>query len=284
MNGGKAQKGAFLFLLPAFIVMTTVWVYPTFYSLFISFQRYSLIQDDIGFVGLSNYFSVFQDPFFWSSLQISMKFAAIAVAIELVLGILIALLLDIENRIMRIVRAVILIPMIITPVVVGLMWRFMFNPELGIIDHIFPTRMGWLGDKKLALYSCAMVDVWQWTPFMFLIIFAGLRSLPVEVREAAIIDGASKLRMLWHITLPLLKRVLLVVTIIRLADALRVFDIIFIMTKGGPILSTDVYGLWIYRTSLKHFHMGYGAAISWIYLAIVAVILFVLLRFAKLEI
>ena len=119
---------------------------------------------------------------------------------------------------------------------------------------------------------------------MFLIIFAGLRSLPVEVTEAALIDGASKPKMLWYVTLPLLKRILLIATILRLADAIRVFDTIFVMTKGGPALSTDVYSLWVYRTSLKHFHMGYGAAISWIYLIIVGVALIVFLRFAKLEI
>lgn len=281
----KPKKGAFLFLLPAFIIMTLVWMYPTLYSLYISSFRYSLIKPDTAFVGFSNYLKAFlKDPFFWSSFQISMRFALIAVAIQLVLGLLIALLFDIENRVMITIRTAILIPMMITPVVVGLMWRFMFNPELGIINYLLHARMPWLGEKSIALYACIIVDVWQWTPFMFLIIFAGLRSLPVEVTEAALIDGASKLKLLWYVTLPLLKRILLIATILRLADAIRVFDTIFVMTKGGPALSTDVYSLWVYRTSLKHFHMGYGAAISWIYLVIVGVILLVFLHFAKLEI
>ncbi len=282
----KPKKGSFLFLLPTFIIMTVVWMYPTLYSFYISFFRYSLIKpDSTTFVGFANYLKAFlKDPYFWSSFQISMKFAAIAVAIQLLLGLVIALLFDIENRAMMIIRTVILIPMMITSVVVGLMWRFMFNPELGIINYLLQARIPWLGEKSIALYACIIVDVWQWTPFMFLIIFAGLRSLPVEVTEAALIDGASKLKMLWYITLPLLKRILLIATILRLADAIRVFDTIFVMTKGGPALSTDVYSLWVYRTSLKHFHMGYGAAISWIYLIIVGVVLIVFLRFAKLEI
>lgn len=282
----KEKRASFFFLFPAFALFTVIFMYPTIYSLYFSFFQYNLMNPNFPqiFKGFGNYLKVFSDPTFWSSLLITTKFIGIAVPIELIIAIVLALILQREIRGIRIIRTIFLIPMMITPIIVGLTWRFMFNPEVGIIDYLLKRDISWLGSQQLALYVCIFVDIWQWTPFIFLVTFAGLRSLPNEPFEAAIVDGASRGQIVWFITLPLLRRVLLIAITLRFLDALKIFDTIFVMTKGGPAKTTDVLSIWLYRVGLRFFHIGYAAAISWIFLAIALGSAIVLLRICKFEI
>ncbi len=236
------------------------------------------------FIGFDNYLEAFSDPLFWSALRVTGKFIGIAVPIELVIGIGLALAFQREFRGIRIVRTIFLIPMMVTPVIVGLTWRFMLNPEVGIIDYILRRDISWLGNQQLAIYVCILVDIWQWTPFMFLIAFAGLRSLPIEPFEAAIVDGGSRAQIFWFITLPLLSRILLVAITLRFLDTIKIFDTIYVMTKGGPVRTTETLSIWLYRVGLRFFHIGYAAAISWIFLAIALGSAIVLLKMCRFKI
>lgn len=277
---------SFFFLLPAFALFTAIFMYPTAYSLYVSLFQYSLVHKNIPklFRGFGNYLEVLADPHFQNSLLITGKFIGIVLPIEALLGIGLALLLNRESRGMRLVRIAFLFPMMITPVTVGLMWRFMYNPEVGFLAHYLIKDLNWLGSTRYALYACALVDVWQWTPFMFLISFAGLRSLPREPVEAAFVDGASRIQIFWYVTIPLLKRVLLIAITLRLLDALKIFDIVYIMTRGGPAVTTDVFSILVYRVGLHFFSVGYAAAMSWIFLAISLTTAIVLLKICKFEI
>ena len=280
------KRTSFLFLLPAFVLFTAIFMYPTIYSLYVSFSQYNLMNLNFPrmFIGFDNYLEAFSDPLFWSSLRVTGKFIGIAVPIELVIGIGLALAFQREFRGIRIVRTIFLIPMMVTPVIVGLTWRFMLNPEVGIIDYILRRDISWLGNQQLAIYVCILVDIWQWTPFMFLIAFAGLRSLPIEPFEAAIVDGGSRAQIFWFITLPLLSRILLVAITLRFLDTIKIFDTIYVMTKGGPVRTTETLSIWLYRVGLRFFHIGYAAAISWIFLAIALGSAIVLLKMCRFKI
>ena len=277
---------SFFFLLPAFILFTAIFMYPTAYSLYTSFFQYSLIHQNIPklFRGFGNYLEVLADPHFQNSLFLTGKFIGIVLPIETLLGMGLALLVNRERTGMRFIRIAFLIPMMMTPVTVGLMWRFMYNPEAGFIAHYLIKDLNWLGSIRYALYACASVDIWQWTPFMFLICFAGLRSLAREPIEAAVVDGASRIQIFWYVTLPLLKRVLLIAITLRLLDALKIFDIVYIMTRGGPARTTDVFSILVYRVGLHFFNVGYAAAMSWIFLVIALGAAIILLRICKFEI
>jgi multiple sugar transport system permease protein len=282
----KSNRISFYFLLPSFILITVVFFYPFIYAIYISFFRYNLINLRFPktFIFLDNFVRAFLDPTFWNSFFVTMKFVCIAVPIELILGMLLASILQRNFKGMRFIRTIFLIPMMVTPVVVGLLWRFMLNPEVGIINSLLNKDISWLGNQTLAFSICVFIDVWQWTPFMFIIIFAGMRSLSIEPYEAAIVDGASKTQIFWYITLPLMKKILLIAITLRTLEALKIFDTIYILTKGGPVGTTDTLSIMLYRTGLRFFHIGYSGAISLIFLIVVLVLAITLLRLVNFKI
>ena len=185
------------------------------------------------------------------------------------------------------IRTILILPTMMTPVVVGLIWRFMYNPELGMANYLLSFLglgpFNWLGNRHLAMYAVMFADIWQWTPFMALVMLAGLQALPDEPFEAASIDGASGLQMVRYITLPLLRPTMLVAVLIRLMDAFKSFDLIFVLTGGGPGMTTEVLSFHIYRTGFKFFHMGYAAAMSYVMLVIVVLVSQILIRFLARE-
>ncbi|EHJ95561.1 binding-protein-dependent transport systems inner membrane component [Agrobacterium tumefaciens 5A] len=193
-------------------------------------------------------------------------FTACATAIELVLGLAIALLLDKEFHGKKIARAIMLVPIVMTPIVVGLTWRFMFDPSSGMANYLLSlTNLGpvdWLGNPSVAIFSVMIADIWQWTPFVVLLTMASLESLPGDPQNAARVDGAKEWQVLWHITLPALQRALLVVALIRAIDSVKTFDIFYIMTRGGPALSTETLNLYGYISAFTNFDISYSLTIA----------------------
>lgn len=265
-------------------VLLALSIYPLFYSITISLQQ----ETSAGVTwGLGNFTRLLSDNFFLTALGHTFVYAVAALTFEFLLGLGLALLLDKQIRGRGIFRASLLIPMMLPTVVVGVVWRLMLNPNFGAINGtlkqfgINTESLTWTASPKLAMLSVIAVDVWQWTPFVFLVLLAGLQAIPQEPYEAALIDGSSRWQTFWHVTLPLLKPSILIVLLLRTMDLLRVFDQIFILTEGGPGFATETISLYIYRTAFRFFDFGYAAAMSFVLLALTNVISAIYIKFLQ---
>jgi multiple sugar transport system permease protein len=259
---------AYLLLAPTVTVLLALTIYPLIYSIKVSFQTGS------GNATFENFTRLFGDQFFLSALLHTFFYAAIALTIEFFLGLGLALVLNEKMRGRNAFRALFLLPMMLPPVVVGVVWRLMLNSNFGALNGtlkgfgVNTEALTWTASPKLAMASVIMADVWQWTPFMFLILLAGLQAIPQEPYEAALIDGSNAWRTFRHVTLPLLKPAILIALLLRTMDLLRVFDHIFILTEGGPGFATETLSLYIYRTAFRFSNFGYAAAMSFVLLLI----------------
>jgi multiple sugar transport system permease protein len=257
-------------VLPTFAVMLCIFGIPLLFSLYLSFTGWALDQALMGgrFVGLANYEDLLNDPVFVNSLGITFAYTSATVAAQMMLGLVIALLLNIDLPYMRILRTALVVPMMITPIVGALCWKLLLEPSLGFFNYLIGQKIVWLGMPGTALLSVWVVSVWQSTPYVALILLAGLRSLPGEPLEAAAIDGANRRQSFWHITLPLLRPYLLVALLLRVIFEFRAFDNIYALTGGGPANATMVLSMFTYLTSFVRFDFSLGAAASWIMLFI----------------
>lgn len=269
---------AYILVLPAVAILGILTLYPFGFMIYLSFHRWkaSLPQIPKSFVGLSHFTRLFQDEFFWSAMSVTFRFLVFVVTIEFFLGLFLALILTRDVKGKSIIRTLFLLPMMLAPVAVGLIWRFILNDKVGILNYFFSVihlpSQSWLGDVHTALGAIMLIDIWQWTPFMILVLLAGLQSLPEEPFEAAKIDGASAWQTFRFITLPLLKPAILIALLFRTIDAYRIFDIIFVTTYGVPVRSTEPLSLYVYRNGFRHYDMGYTAALSLIMLIIIIAI------------
>jgi multiple sugar transport system permease protein len=262
----------YLLLAPTIAVLLALTIYPLIYAVKISLQGGS------GDWTAQNFARLASDQFFLSALAHTFIYAAVALTIEFLIGLFLALLLHSEIRGRSFFRALLLLPMMLPPVVLGIVWRLMLNANFGAVNGTLKTlglnteALTWTASPKLAMASVIVADVWQWTPFMFLILLAGLQAIPQEPYEAALIDGASSWQTFVHVTLPLLKPAILIALLLRTMDLLRVFDHIFILTEGGPGFATETVSLYVYRTAFRFSNFGYAAAMSFVLLAITNVI------------
>lgn len=255
-----------MFLAPAAIIMAIALIYPLGYMIWGSFRDWDPSQSigEAEFVGLKNYITLWADPNFHESLSVTLRFAFFVVTFEMLLGVGLALMLDRDIRGMSLLRTLFILPMMIAPVVVGLMWRYMYHPTVGtfnrMLDSLGLPTVDWLGQH--ALMSVIIADIWQWTPFIFILSLAALQSLPRSALEAARIDGATAWQQIWHIKLPLMMPVLIVTGLLRLIDAFKVLEVILVLTEGGPGLSTEILALRISRTATEFRELGVAAAMS----------------------
>lgn len=272
-------------MIPMVLIMGAVLIFPLAYSFVISLQDYQLSK--IGqeqFVGLENYINLFKNRSFWMALRNTLSFVVIAVSIELVLGFFLALLLHNKATLLRgFFRSTLLSPMFITPIAVGLIFRFLTNSQLGVIPNLLEIVNISIDffSPKLALFSIAIIDVWQWTPFMILLLLAGLESLPEEPFEAARVDGATGWKMVRYVTLPLMRPIILAAIVIRMLDAFKVYEYVYAITRGGPGEATETMQYFIYRTGFIYFRAGEAAAMSYAFIFVITImvlILFYLLR------
>ncbi len=264
-----------LFLYPGLLLLISLTLFPFLYVVYISFTNHYLPTPHLEkWVGLRNYTNTFADPNFLNSVLVTTRYIVVAVGLELVFGFLLALLLHSNIRFRSFWRGVLLIPIVLTPIVAGAVWKLMYNAEFGIIPYVLglvglPTLS--LAQPSTALWAVLVAEVWQATPFVTLIILAGLTTLPVEVYEAASVDGASPLQTVLYITLPLLKPFLVIALVLRFIATFRTFDLIYIMTNGGPGVSTQDLALRVYEIGFNNMEVGKAAALAVMFL-IVAII------------
>jgi len=263
-----------LFPLPAVGLVLALMLYPLAYTLVLSTRSYDLSLRSFRVIGLAHYLTVLQSERFWQAFGRTLLFTALSVAGSIVVGMGMALVLNRDFRGARWARTAFLLPMVATPVATSLVWMMMFNPTLGVLNY-FLRSLGlppslWVADPRLAIPSIVLVDVWHFAPFAGLILLAGLRSLPVEPFESAMIDGASRLQTFRRVTLPLLGPVLVVVLMFRTIDALKVFDLIWVMTAGGPGFGSETLYVYAYNQAFKYLEIGYGSAVIVVFTLIVA--------------
>lgn len=262
-------------LAPSLILTVSVLFFPLAYSLYVSFIRFNLARPtDTGFVGLQNYVDNLTQAELPTALLNTMIFTVVGVSLQFLLGLGFALLLQREFRGHGIVRTCYMLPAFLTPSIVALNWSFMFNPRVGVVPWLasfvgFPAQFPFLATPWTAMAAVILVDVWRATPFMFLVLLAGLQGLPQEAIEAAAIDGANSWQILRHVTLPILTPLILIALSIRGMDAFREFDLVFVLTGGGPGRATEVIGMLAYRTGFNYYDMGRASAMAYIILALV---------------
>ncbi len=260
-------------------------VYPLVTSLFRSFEDYNSQQNTWRWIGLGNYRQLFSDTEFWHTVEHTAFLTFGGVALQVVLGTALALFFNQRLRGATFVRGLVILPMLLTPVVVGLMWRALLNPDWGMLNWL-ATRVGfhnvqWLTDPSMALRTLILVDTWQWTPFVFVVVFARLQALPVEVFEAGEVDGATWFKRLRYLTLPLLMPAIAFAAIFRGIDAFRTFDLVYGLTNGGPVRSTSTLSFQAFQNGFQYFHYGYASAIAYVMVIIAIVGVTVLLRFVR---
>jgi multiple sugar transport system permease protein len=280
----RVLASPWVLLAPAAIALIAVAAYPLLYGIRASFHTYRYGRD-LGSAGVENYRVVFGDHVFWTALGTTARYVGFAVAIETLLGLGLALLVVNELRFSRFLRVGLLLPMTIAPVVVGVIWRLMYASDIGVVNPLF-SALG-LGNPNVlahpgsAFIGVVAVDVWEWTPLLFLIILAGLQSLPQEPIEAARVDGAGPVRVFFDHTLPLLMPVLMVAVVLRLIDAIGTFDQIFVLTKGGPGTSTQLISTYAYNTAFLFSQYGRAMAMVVSLLVLTLLLTIVAIRYMR---
>ena len=276
---------AIFLILPSVTVVIFAMLIPLGYGLVMSLFDYKIgSETSATFVFLKNYVRFLQDPLAIKSLVITLAFTGLALSLELLLGVGMAVLLkSIPERWARILGALYAMPLLVSPIIVGLIWRYLYDPTFGVVYYVLSwfgldSVFGGLEKPGWALFSIAIADVWETTPFVLIVAAAGLANIPKELYEAARIDGANAWRSLMQITLPLLKKVLLVVIIIRGTDAFRVFDIIYALTSGGPGNSTLSLSIYAFQKGFDQYEMGYAMTISIITMAALVLVFVPLMK------
>lgn len=264
----------YVFVLPSLIFVIVMMVFPIAYTLRLSFTQWSMGSlAPPRWIGLRNYVSLlFEDPRFWPAVGRTFAFTLVAVLVETILGVIIALILNRDMRGKNLIKTLFLLPMVATPVAVGMVWLLMYEPTIGVINYflrMFGLPQGlWLASPQQALWSLMLVDVWQWTPMITLIVLAGLASLPKEPFEAALVDGASPLQSIRLITLPLVQPTILAAMTLRAIDAFKTYDIIYTMTQGGPGYATETLNIYSFVLGFQYFQMGKASALLMIFFAL----------------
>ncbi len=282
----RDQRFGFLLTLPGLATLFVIIIFPIVFTLITSFYDYTLLNPKHDeFVGLENYYEVLEEEYFGHSVFVTIQFVLATVLIEFFIGFVLALALDKVQRFKSLYYFILLAPLMINPVVVGLMWRMILHTELGIMNYLLKilsiNRVNWLGDSDIAFWTIVFVDIWHQVSFMTILLLAGLAALPREPYEAARMDGASALRCFIYITLPLMRPVIIVALLLRFIFAVKTFDIIYIMTKGGPGIATDLVSYFIYRSAFFSLDIGRASALSVGLLVIVLLLTFYLYKYMR---
>lgn len=277
---------AWVFPSPSVLIMLVLMAFPVAYTLYLSFTKWS--PTSLGtpeFIGLENYINlIIDDERFLNALWRTIWFTVAAVGIQTVLGVGLALIFNRDFVGRGLVRTIFLMSMVATPVAIALVWMMIMDINTGILNYFLEmvagVRVGWLNDRRIVLWSMIIIDTWQWTPFIMLITLAGLSALPTEPYESAVIDGASSVQLFWYLTLPMLRPTLMVALMFRSIDALKTFDIIYVITQGGPAYASETLNLYGFSQGFLYFNMGYGSALLILYFFLVmgTALLFIRLR------
>ena len=276
-----SKKTLLLFFLPGAVFMGAFLVYPILSMVFDSFFEIG-ITGDRTFIGLDNYIHAFTAGGFLKQLKNTLIYIVVAVSIETILGVLFALFFEMNYKGSKVIRSLMMAPLMIAPLVAGLTWKLMMSSSFGIVNELL-TRIGilsdpsdilWLADERWSLLACCIADIWLTVPFMMLMTLAGLQGLDTSVTEAARIDGANTVQQVFFVKLPMIKPVLLTALSVRIIDAARTFDIIWAMTEGGPNSSSETLSIIIYKTLTRYNDIGYASAMAVVF--IIALVVFTL--------
>ena len=250
--------------MPAILAILVLIVAPVLANFALSLYDY-FVGGSPRFVGVANYERAFTDARVWNGIRNTFYFTFTAVPLQLVLGVAIAVLFNRDFPGKGLARTVILLPMVATPVAIALIWALMFNPSLGVLNYFLEglglERSLWVAQSNLAIPSLVLVDTWQWSPMIALILLAAMQSVPAELYEAARIDGASGWQSFWRITIPSIRSAIVVALILRAVDALKTFDIIYVITEGGPGIASETLNVLAFKTGFNFFHAGYAATL-----------------------
>ena len=284
-RGDRRMGGAPIaqFVVPAAVLFLAVGVYPTLRAVLTSLTRYQLTDPDgTRFVGLANYVGLVADKRFWAALGRSILFVVSSVTLSFTIGFMVALSLSRIRRLRGLFQMLLILPMVVSPTVIAYNFRFMYNYGFGIINHMVEaagfSRIDFLGSTTTALWSTVGIDVWQWTPLVILIMFAGIETLPRELYEAARVHGAGAMRSFFALTVPLLRPFIVIVVLIRLMDAMKVYETIHLVTSGGPGTSSETLNLYLAKVGFSWFDMGYGSALGLVSLNATALIAMVVVK------
>lgn len=250
-----------LFPLPAAIFIISMMAFPVAYTIWVSLTDWSMTSaGEAQFVGLKNYIALFSDPRFFNSVKLTLYFTILSVSVETVLGVAIALILNREFKGKNLAKGILLLPMVATPVAIGLAWTLFYEPTIGLGNYALQLlglpASKWLASTTSVIPALAIVDIWEWTPMVTLIVLAGLAALPHDPYEAAMVDGANNWQVFRYITLPLLTPTILVAVVLRGIDAFKTFDIIYTMTSGGPGFASETLNIYAYNLGFGYFKFG----------------------------
>ena len=275
----KKKKVYRPFVMPALIAMLIIMIIPLLFAVYITLNDVNLLENGgaFAFVGLKNFKTFFTDKRALNSVLTSVKFLVGALALEMFLGVAISVFLDREFKGKSIIRALVIIPMFMTPVVSGLIWRAFFDPNAGIVSYVFKLitrqQLDMLGTRAGALWGIIIVDLWQWTPFVILLVMASLDALPEETVEAARVEGASEWQMIRYVKIPMVRPTIVMAAMLRALESLKAFDTIYVMTKGGPGSATETMNMYAYTVGFEFYRIGYATTISLLFTIVVSLIL-----------
>ncbi len=276
-------KHKYVFLFPGLFVLIGILIFPIIFTIRLSLSGWNSYTPEMNFIGITNYIRLFtDDPRFWESFFRLSFLSVSTVILQYIIGFALALMVWREIKFKRFFRVIFLIPMMTTPVIMTVIWRTFFHESLGpvndLLGHVGIGPILWLSDPVIAKFTVIIVEVWQWTPFMFLLLLAGLLSLPREPFLAAAIDGASSFRKFVYVTFPLMAPISIGAIIIRLIEASKIMDTVFVLTSGGPGTATETSSFYIYIKGLREFQMGYAATLSFTYLVIMIISLTIIAK------
>ncbi len=283
------KLATWLFLAPTLIYLGITALLPLLYSLYLSFFRMKLnLPNQVPrFIGLDNYARILSDKLLHTSTWNTLLFTVVSVSLEVVLGMMVAMVICSNKRWARNVTSILMIPMVMAPVAVGTLWRMMFDSTTGIINYLLSfvgiPGINWLSDPTMAMVSVIFVNVWQLTPWVTIICAAGLKALPGDCMQAALVDGATPGYIFRKIVLPLMKPVLVIVLMIRFIDGFKVFDTVYVMTNGGPGTATEMLPNYIYKQGLRFFDAGYAASLAIVFVLLMSVLSMGFLKWRKSE-
>lgn len=267
-----AEKHSYdLMITPLMVFLVLMVAFPLVYTIYLSFTSWNLGATPPQWIGIENYVDILTDKQFWNDTKHTLYLAFVSVGVELVLGTFIALVLNRPFPGKDLVKTLFLLPMVATPIAVGMVWQLIYEPTMGVANYLL-KKIGidpvmWLIDIDMVLNSIAIIEIWEWTPMVMLIVLAGLAGMPQDVIEAAQVDGASRLQVFSRVRLPLLMPTLVVTALMRIIDALKTFDIIYATTQGGPLMASETVNLLAYKSIFNYFKMGRGAALIVCFLA-----------------
>jgi multiple sugar transport system permease protein len=282
----RDRRFGWVMTAPGLVALVLVVLFPLLFTIVTSAFEYTLVAPGFHtFTGIENYRSAIEENYFGESIWVTVKFVVAVVLLEFLIGFTVALMLNAVTRFKSIYYPILLMPLLINPVVVAQIWRMFLHPELGIVNYLIGLagvpKVNWLGDADIAFWTVVLVDIWHQVSFMIVLLLAGLSALPREPYEAARVDGASHLQAFFHITLPLMRPVIVVTLLIRLIFAIKTFDLVFIMTRGGPGTATDLISYFIYRSAFFGLDIGQASAISVVLLAVVLALTAYLYRYMR---